>query len=80
MASRGVTINSSQVTKLYEDDVGRKVLGHQTLHLCENPTRRLLVLECEAGVNMDGAGNVRKEVRVGVHKFEVHVSQHRQPG
>ena len=63
----------------HEDDFSRRVLGHQTLHLCENLTRRLLVLECEAGVNMDGAGYVGKEVRVGVHESEVHVSQHRQP-
>jgi hypothetical protein len=62
----------------HEDDVGRRVPGHQTLHLCENLARRLLVLECEAGVNMDVAGNVGKEVRVGVHEFEVHISQHRQ--
>ena len=79
MASREVTTILSQSDETYEDDVGRKVFGHQTLHLCENLTRRLLVLECEAGVNMDSTGNVRKEVRVRVHKSEVHVSQHRQP-
>jgi hypothetical protein len=58
----------------HEDDVHRRVFGHQTLHLCEDLARRLLVLECEAGVNMGVARNVRKEVRVGFHEFEVHIS------
>ena len=58
----------------HEDDVGRSVLGHQTLHFREDLASRLLVLECKAGVDLDVAGNVGKEVGVRVHEFEVHVS------
>jgi len=57
-----------------EDDTGRSVLGHQTLHLCEDLARRLLMFECKAGVDLDVAGNVGEEVWVGIHEFEVNVS------
>jgi len=56
-----------------EDDVGRRVLDHQTLHLCEDLTRRLPVLECEARVDPDVAENVGEEGGVGLHEFKDHV-------
>ena len=43
-------------------------------HLCEDLTRRLLVLTCKARVDTDAAGNVGKEVRVGIREFEFNVS------
>ena len=54
------------------------MLGHQTLHFCENLARRLLVLERKAGVDLDVAGDVGEEVGVGLHEFEVYVGEHRQ--
>ena len=57
----------------HKNDFGRGMLGHQTLHLCEDPARRLLVLECKARVDLDVAGDVGEEVGVGLHEFEVNV-------
>lgn len=71
--SRWVTTILLQVKETHEDDVCRGMLGHQTLHLCEDLARRLLVLERKAGVDLDVAGNVGEEVGVGFRELEVYV-------
>ena len=64
--------------KTYQNHVSRRIPGHQLLDLYEDLARRLFVLMCKPGVDLDGSRDVGKEGRIGSYAGEVHVGYNSQ--